>query len=123
MKRNTMMMLALVGMTTGLTVNADEVQTTSAPAAKAQVAPAATAQKAPEATKLSAEEVSFAAKLNDQNRKAFSEKLSADQRKAVMVAGKNGANADEAVQRMVAAKDMKDAPAVSNAEKAAPAAH
>ena len=114
-------MLALVAMTAGLAVNAEEAQ--KAPVAAAQ--PAVAAQKAPEATatKLSADEVSFAAKLNDQNRKAFSEKLSADQRKAVMVAGKNGANSDEAVQRMVAAKDMKDAPVVSSAEKAAPAAH
>jgi hypothetical protein len=106
MRRSTMMMLALVAMTTGLTVNADEVQTTSAPVVEAA------------ATKLSAEEISFAAKLNDQNRKAFSEKLSADQRRAVMVAGKNGANPDEAVQRMVASKEMKDSSVVVNEEDA-----
>ena len=34
-----------------------------------------------------------------------------------MIAVKNGANADEAVQKMLAARDMKDAPAVANAEK------
>ncbi len=124
MKRNTMMMLALVGMTAGLTaVNAEEAQaqsTTAAPAQKAQVVATSTAQKIAEtaATKLSVEEQAFVAKLSDQNRKAFSDKFSIEQRKAVMIAAKNGADADEAVQRMVVAKEMKDSPAVANAEKA-----
>ena len=113
MKKTSMMMLALVAMTAGVAVNADNTQHAAA------AAPAATeAQKAPVAA-LSADEQAFAAKLNDQNRKSFSDKLSAEQRKSVMVAVKNGANADEAVQRMVAAKEMKDAPAVAHAEKAA----
>jgi uncharacterized protein YycO len=123
MKKNTMMMLALVGMTAGLTVNAEEAQTqnaTAVPAQKAQVVTTGTAQKAMEtaATKLSVEEQAFVAKLSDQNRKTFSDRFSADQRRAVLVAVKNGANADEAVLRMAAAKDLKDAPAVANAEKA-----
>jgi hypothetical protein len=126
MKRNTMMMLALVGMTAGLTtVNAEEAQAASeAPAQKAQVVTISTAEKTVEtaATKLSVEEQSFVAKLNDQNRKTFSDKFSADQRKSVMIAVKNGTNADEAVQKMVAAKDLKECSAVANAEKATPAA-
>jgi cellobiose-specific phosphotransferase system component IIB len=126
MKRNTMMMLALAGMTTGLTaVNAEEAQAQStAPAQKAQVVTTSAAQKTVEAvaTKLSVDEQAFVAKLTDQNRKAFSDKFSAEQRKAVMIAVKNGASADEAVQRMVAAKDIKDSHAVANAEKATPAA-
>lgn len=122
-----MMMLALTAMTAGVAINAENTNS-AAPAVKAQAtapaaaaqAPAVVAQKAPEAVanKLSADEQAFVAKLNDQNRKAFNDKLSAEQRKSVMVAVKNGANADEAVQKMVAAKDVKDAPAVANAEKA-----
>jgi hypothetical protein len=112
MKKNTMMMLALVAMTAGVAVNA-ETPAAAAPA-KAQVA----APAAADAAKLSTDEQAFAAKLNDQNRKSFSEKLSADQRKSAMTAVKNGANADEAVSKLVAAKEMKDTPAVANAEKA-----
>ena len=113
------MMLALVAMTTGVAVNAETTNAAATPAAPA-AATTAVAQKAPEAaaTKLSADEQAFVAKLNDQNRKAFSEKLSAEQKKSVMVAVKNGANADEAVQKMVAVRDVKDAPAVAHAEKA-----
>jgi hypothetical protein len=125
MKRKTMMMLALAGLTAGAAVNAENTTAAATPAATApkaqtQAATPAVAQKAPEATatKVSADEQAFVAKLNDQSRKAFNEKLSAEQKKSVMVAVKNGANADEAVQKMVAAKDVKDAPSVANAEKA-----
>jgi len=118
-----MMMLALAGLTAGA-VNAENASTTAAapaaaPKAQTQVA-APAAQKAPEATasKVSADEQAFLAKLNDQNRKVFNEKLSAEQKKSVMVAVKNGANADEAVQKMLAAKEMKESPSVANAEKA-----
>ncbi len=109
--KKSMMMLALATMAASLTLNADEAQ-------ESQVA--ATAQKAQEsaATKLSVEEQAFVAKLTDQNRKLFSDKLSAEQRKSVMVAVKNGANADEAVQKLLASKELKEAPAVVNAEKA-----
>jgi hypothetical protein len=123
MKRKTMMMLALVGMTTGVAVNAET--TNSASATKTQTAATAPStqncgQKTEAAgtCKISADEQAFVAKLNDQNRKAFNEKLSAEQKKAVMVAVKNGANADEAVQKMLAAKDVKETRPVAEAEKA-----
>lgn len=114
MKKNAMMMLALVAMTAGVALNAEETQNaTSAPT----VANAATSKAAENAaTKLSVEEQSFVAKLNDQNRKSFNDKLTSDQRKAVMVAVKNGADADDAVQKMVVAKDLKEASAVANVE-------
>lgn len=108
-------MLAIAAMTAGVAVNAENTTTAAASA----TAPKATEAVAPKA---SADEQAFVAKLNDQNRKAFNEKLSAEQKKSVMVAVKNGANADEAVQKMVAAKDVKDAPSVANAEKAPAAA-
>lgn len=116
MKKSTMMTLSLVAMTVGGAVNAENTNNTAAAASKAQTQ--VVAQKAPEAAKLSADEQAFVAKLNDQNRKAFTERLSAEQKKSVMVAVKNGANADEAVQKMLAAKDLKEAPSVANAEKA-----
>ena len=114
MKKITMM-LALVALTAGVSVSADEVQ-----AAATEVVATSCASEAA-SCKLSADEQAFSAKLSDQNRKSFGEKLSAEQRKSVMVAVKNGAAADEAVQRMLAAKEMKEAPAVANAETAAPA--
>jgi len=111
-------MLALVAMTAAVSANTEVAQNAAAPAQAVQTA--APAQKATDvaATKLSADEQAVAAKMNDQNRKAFSDKLSAEQRKAAMVAVKNGATADEAVQRLVASKEIKEAPAVANAEKA-----
>jgi hypothetical protein len=105
----TMMTLALVAMTTGVAVYAENT-TAASTAPKAQTEAVA--------TKLSADEQAFVAKLNDQNRKSFNEKLSAEQRKAVMVAVKNGAGADDAVQKMVVAKELKEAAAVADAEKA-----
>lgn len=105
-----MMALALVAMTAGVAVNAENTQAAAVPAQKATEAVAA--------KQLSADEQAFAAKLNDLNRKTFNDKFSAEQRKSIMVAVKNGANADEAVQKMLAAKEMKDVPAVANAEKA-----
>lgn len=103
MKKNTIMMLALAALTTGGALNAH-------PAA----APSAT--EAVE-TKLTADEQAFAAKLSDANRKSFHDKFSAEQRKAIMVAVKNGANADDAVQNMLAAKEVKEASAVAHVEK------
>jgi hypothetical protein len=67
---------------------------------------------------LSADEQAFAAKLSDQNRKAFCSKCTPEQRKAVMVAFNNGAQADDAVSRMVAAIERKEASAVAVAEDA-----
>lgn len=120
MKRN-IMMLALASLTMGAALNADEVQSQNEATAsqKTQVVTTSATPKAMEnaAVKLSVEEQAFVAKLADQNRKTFSDKFSADQRKAVMVAVKNGANADEAVQRMLAAKELKETSSVANAEK------
>jgi hypothetical protein len=95
------MMLGLVAAATGSAVHAENTQ----------VATEAVA------TQLSADEMAFAAKLDDKNRKAFGDKFSAEQRKAIMVAVKNGANADLAVQNMLAAQGMKETPAVAQAEQ------
>lgn len=70
------------------------------------------------AVALSADEQAFAAKLNDQNRKTFTGKLSVEQRKASMVAVKNGANADEAVQRMLSSREIKEGNVVASSEEA-----
>jgi hypothetical protein len=105
MKKNTMMMLVLVALATDISVNAENA---SVPARKVTETVV---------TMLSTDELAFAAKLSDSNRKSFNDKLSVEQRKAIMIAVKNGANADEAVQNMLAAKEMKDVPAVVNAEK------
>lgn len=110
MKSKSMMMLALAAIAAGTALNAEE--------AKTQVATATAKAHETAATKLSVEEQAFVAKLNDQNRKSFSDKLTAEQRKSVMVAVKNGANADEAVTKLLASKELKEAPAVVNAEKA-----
>ncbi len=103
MKKNMMMLLALVAMTAGVSVNAETAT-----------------QNVSEITtsKLSADEQAFVAKLSDFNRKSFCEKLSTEQRKSAMTAVKNGANADEAVQNLVTLKDMKDSAALANAESA-----
>ena len=97
MKNYKMMALALV-MTAGASLNASEN------AQKPQVVAQAAQKAEAVATKLSAEEQAFAAKLSDQNRKAFADKFSAEQRKAAMAAAKTStvANAaDEAVAKMV----------------------
>jgi len=114
MKKNTMMVLALVAMTAGAMAHAESTQDAAAATSKVQVSAVAAA----EAAKLTTDEQAFAAKLSDQNRKSFSENLSVEQRKSVLTAFKNGADADEAVQIMLAAKEMKDAPAIADAEKA-----
>jgi hypothetical protein len=100
MKKMTSMMLALVAMTTGVALNAEHK---SAAVEATQVS-------------LSSDELSFAEKLNEQNRVAFSDKFSAEQRKAVMTAVKNGAPVNEAVQKMFAAIEIKEAAAIAHAE-------
>ncbi len=87
--------------TVGIAAHAEEIETT----------PAALQQEA-----LTADEQAFAAKLSDQNRKIFHSKLLSPHRNAVMVAVKNGANADQAVQNMLTAKEMKDANSIAVAE-------
>lgn len=101
MRKKSIMMLALAAITTSVAVHAETTET------------AASAVEA-SAVKLSADELAFAAKLSDQNRKSFAEKLSADQRKSVQIAVKHGANADEAVQKMMAAASLKEGSAVAN---------
>ncbi|MGC1878472.1 MAG: hypothetical protein WA347_06875 [Rhabdochlamydiaceae bacterium] len=113
MKKITMMMFTSLALAGGIAANAEEAQTESTPAQKAGAVIAGASQAA---TKLSVEEQAFVAKLSDQNRKAFSDKLSADQRKSVIIAVKNGASADEAVQQMIAAKELNSA-AVANSEE------
>lgn len=75
---------------------------------------------AKESEKLSADEMAFVAKLTDQNRKSFVEKLSADQRKSVFTAVANGAQPDEAVQRMVEAKVIRERGMIVQAEPSDP---
>ena len=115
------MMLAVAALAVGVSANAEQANALTASAQKNQVV--TTAQKALEATesKLSADEQAFSATLNDQNRKSFCDKLSAEQRQAVIVAVKNGANANEALQHMLTAKEMKTAEVV-NAGKTSPEA-
>ena len=106
MKKNTTVMLCLVSLLAGGMVNGENTQ-------KPQVVTLGANQT----EKLNVDELSFVAKLNDQNRKAFTDRLTADQRKAVMVAVTNGTNADEAVQRMVEAREMREKASIVQAEK------
>ena len=75
------------------------------------------AQIESKAVALSADEQAFAAKLNDHNRRTFISKLSAEQRQATMVAVKNGANADDAVHRMLSSREIKEGKVVASAEE------
>ncbi len=65
---------------------------------------------------LTADEMAFAAKLNDQNRRSFSNKCSAEQRTAIMVAFSHGTEANEAVQRMLDLQEMREANFIAEAE-------
>jgi len=96
---------------------------TSAVALQAETAETVASATEASATKLSADELAFAAHLNDQNRKTFTEKFSVEQRKSVQIAAKHGANADEAVQKMFAATAVKEASAIANAEDTTSAAN
>lgn len=107
MKKKSMMILALAALATTFSIHAENVQAMTGKATEAV------------ASRLTADEQAFAAKLSDQNRKSFCEKLSAEQRKSAMIAVKNGAGADEAVQNLTALKEMKDSAALANAESAA----
>lgn len=107
MKKYSLMILAL---TAGTLLHAECNQNSAQCATqKPQVVTAAPAK----AEALTTEEQAFAAKLNDQTRKIFADKLTVEQRKSVMAAAKTGANADEAVQKLVPA-----AAQVAGAEKA-----
>lgn len=76
MKKEFFMTLAAVCMVAGLSANQAAQATAAAPAQ-------ATQQEKAVAT-LSADELAFAAKLNDQNRKVFSTQFSEEQRKTAM---------------------------------------
>ena len=119
MKNKKLMMLALVGMTAGLTVNAQEAAAAPVVQKTQEVAAPATAQKTPEVAdvKLSVDEQAFTAKLNDQNRKAFITKFSAEQRKIAMASAANkGATAAAATPDEAVSKVMKDS-GTNNSEK------
>ncbi|MBS0605533.1 MAG: hypothetical protein KF898_00380 [Parachlamydiales bacterium] len=110
MKKQMTMMLALCGLAGGVSAHAENT------VQKPQVVTSSTPQKAYEATatKLTAEELAFASKLSDANRKAFTEKLTVEQRKLAIAAAKNAsvANAaDEAVAKIL------NANAIATAEK------
>ncbi len=102
MKKYTMTVLALVTMIAGASLNAENAPCAAQCAQKAQVEASATAVKVSDtvASKLTAEEQSFAAKLNDQNRKAFSDTLTVEQRKDAMITAK-ASTADEAVAKLL----------------------
>jgi len=90
---------ALAALSIGVQANEGSV---AAPAEKKVEAPVAAAPVA----KLSAEETQFAGKLNERHRKVFTEKFTAQQRKAVMAAtaasaDKKALSADEAVQKVM----------------------
>src|SRR5689334_17401633 len=124
MKKEFLMTLAAVSLVAGLSANA--------PAATA-AAPAVQQEKS--ASNLSADELAFAAKLNDQNRKAFAS-FSAEQRKAAMGAScasgtcatsqKAAMAPNDAVQKIMkdssVAVEKKEAPQAASANKAAPQA-
>jgi hypothetical protein len=116
------LMIAVMAVAAGLSMNvqADEAkkqEVVAAPAAAPAAAPVAAA-----ASKLSADEQAFAAKLSEQNRKAF-EQFTADQKKAAMAAScaqgscnKTAMSPNDAVQKAI--KDQ----SAAVADKAAPAA-
>ena len=73
-------------------------------------------QRSLEAGDLSADDLSIAAKLSDQHRKMFTEKLTSEQRRQVAVAIDNGTSPDEAVQRLIEARERIQSAIVSNEE-------
>lgn len=94
------MMFALCGLAAGVSANAENA------VQKPQVVASSTGKKACEATaiKLTAEELAFAAKLSNGNRKAFAEKLTVEQRNLAIAAAKNATvtdAADEAVAKIL----------------------
>lgn len=133
------MTLAATCMATGLFANAPAqpaAAATAQPAAVAAAQPATQQEKS--AATLSADELAFAAKLNDQNRKVFSTQFSAEQRKAAMTAScasgacatgqKTAMAPNDAVQKIlkdsaVVVADKKEAaPQAAAAAPVAPAA-
>jgi hypothetical protein len=126
MKKEFLMTLAAVSLVVGLSANAPAATPAAAPVAQ---------QQEKSASNLSADELAFAAKLNDQNRKAFAS-FSAEQRKAAMGAScasgtcatsqKAALAPNDAVQKVMkdtsVAVEKKEAPQAASANKAAPQA-
>lgn len=126
MKKKAIVILALCGLTAAVFLSAEKMSH------KPQVVTSDTASKASESSagRLSVEELAFAAKLSDANRKAFIEKLTVEQRELAMVAARSAsvANAaDEAVAKILeinaiaTAQEIADA-AVAVADEISPAA-
>ena len=88
------------------------------PLLKPQVVPHDAVQKGLEAVviTLDAEEQAFVAKLSDQNRKIFSNRLNTDQRRSVLVAVENGTDPNEAVHRMIGAMEIRERGMITQAE-------
>jgi hypothetical protein len=138
MKKEFLMTLAAACMATGLFANAPAQPAAAATAQPAAVAAAQPAQQQEKsAATLSADELAFAAKLNDQNRKVFSTQFSAEQRKAAMTAAcasgacatgqKTAVAPNDAVQKVlkdsaVVVADKKEVAPQAAAAPAAPAA-
>jgi|SRR5579872_1250154 len=79
MKKKNLMMLALMGMTAGLSANLQAEEATKVDTKM-------------DCSKLSSDEMAFSSKLNDSNRRMFCSKFSADQRKSAMMASCMGPN-------------------------------
>jgi hypothetical protein len=92
MKKEFFMTLAAVGMVAGLSANQPSA-----------AAPAQSSQQEKNVSNLSADELAFAAKLSDQNRKVFSTQFSAEQRKAAMAASCAASGACAAGQKVAMA--------------------
>lgn len=83
MKKSNLMMLALMGLTAGISANAQAGQETAAQTNKKDMS-------CPNMASLSSDEQAFASKLNDKNKKAFCGQFSSDQRRAAMMASCKG---------------------------------
>lgn len=93
MKKEMLMTLAAMGMIAGLSADQPSVAPAAAPAQSTQ-------QQS--TTNLSADELAFAAKLNDQNRKVFSSQFSSKQRQSAMEASCQAAASSCAVGQKTA---------------------
>lgn len=114
MKKEMLMTLAAVGMIAGLSADQPSVAPAAAPAQSTQ-------QQS--ATNLSADELAFAAKLNEQNRKVFSSQFTSKQRQAAMEASQVAAASSAAGQKTAmapneaVAKVMKESTSPAVVEK------
>lgn len=79
MKRQSLMALALMGMSAGFAINAQAGEETAATTMNNNK------NMKPDCSKMTSDEQSFSSKLNDQNRNMFCSKFSASQRKSAMM--------------------------------------